>query len=160
MTRLTLCVPYAIRGASRPRAAVRGAHAGMYMPEEHRAAEADLARLLRDAAVACGWERLPRPGCVRVDVLLCVARPLVERGPRWPKERYAVGGKPDVDNVAKLVMDAGTKAGLWEDDTQVAGLLVVRMRCAKGEEPSTTIKVEPMAGPVVAPPRVSRTVAA
>jgi Holliday junction resolvase RusA-like endonuclease len=132
----------------------------MYMPEEHRAAEADLARLLRDAAVACGWERLPRPGCVRVDVLLCVARPLVERGPRWPKERYAVGGKPDVDNVAKLVMDAGTKAGLWEDDTQVAGLLVVRMRCAKGEEPSTTIKVEPMAGPVVAPPRVSRTVAA
>jgi Holliday junction resolvase RusA-like endonuclease len=65
-----------------------------------------------------------------------------------------------VDNVAKLVMDAGTKAGLWEDDTQVAGLLVVRMRCAKGEEPSTTIKVEPMAGPVVAPPRVSRTVAA
>ncbi len=158
--RLTLCVPYAIRGASRPRAAIIGKHARIHMPHEHEKAERDLTRLLRDAAVACGWERIPRPGCVRVDVLLCVARPLVERGPRWPEGRYSVTARPDVDNVAKLVMDAGTKAGLWEDDTQVAGLLVVRMRCAKGEEPSTTIEVEPMAGPVVAPPRVSRNVSA
>lgn len=149
MTRLTLCVPYAIRGASRPRATRRGAHAAVYMPPEHRDAEADLVALLASAASEQGWTRVERPGIVALTIRLYVDRPKREMGVGWPDDPYLVGGKPDADNVAKLVMDAGTKAGLWQDDTQVAALLVDRWRSAKGGSPMTMVVVETLPGPVV-----------
>lgn len=34
--------------------------------------------------------------------------------------------KPDVDNLAKLIMDAMTKAGYWQDDNQVCDLRVTK----------------------------------
>lgn len=33
-------------------------------------------------------------------------------------------GKPDTDNLAKPILDALTKAGMWKDDSQVADLYV------------------------------------
>jgi len=68
------------------------------------------------------------------------------------KQRAALAGehmpttKPDADNVEKLVLDAGTKAGLWEDDTQVAELVVRRVRAARGEGPSTRIAIALLSG--------------
>lgn len=54
---------------------------------------------------------------------------------RWPKRtgNLAVGAifyrpnhqRIDVDNMLKLVLDAGTKAGLWVDDAQITALLGV-----------------------------------
>jgi len=160
VTRLTLCVPYAIRGASRPRAAVRGRHAGMYMPEEHRAAEADLVALLRAGVEAQGWAHVPRPGVVGLTIDVYVARPQREATRSWPDDPYICGAKPDADNVAKLVMDAGTKAGLWDDDTQVAALVVRRWRSAKGGAPMTMMVVERIPTGCPDDPPLSRTVAA
>ena len=149
MGSLTLHVPYALRGASRPRATRRGAHATVYMPEEHRDAEAGLAALLAAAAREQGWARVERPGIVALTIRLYVARPQREMARSWPDDPYLVGGKPDADNVAKLAMDAGTKAGLWQDDTQVAALLVDRWRSAKGGTPMTVLVVEMLPSPVV-----------
>jgi Holliday junction resolvase RusA-like endonuclease len=142
VSRLLLFVPYALRGASRPRATRRGKHAAVYMPEEHRAAESDLAERLRAAAEAQEWARVPRPGIVALTLRLYVARPKRETGRQWPDDPYPCGGKPDADNVAKLAMDAGTKAGLWDDDTQVAALMVERWRSAKSAGPTSIIVVE------------------
>jgi Holliday junction resolvase RusA-like endonuclease len=43
-----------------------------------------------------------------------------------PKTTKLFAPKPDVDNYAKGVLDAATKAGLWNDDTQVVELTVVK----------------------------------
>ena len=147
--RLTVAIPYALRGASRPRATRRGKHAAVYMPAEHRDAEADLVTLLASAAREQGWAHVERPGIVALTIRLYVARPAREMGAAWPDDPYLIGGKPDADNVAKLAMDAGTKAGLWQDDTQVAALLVDRWRTAKGGSPITMLVVETLPGPTV-----------
>lgn len=182
LTRLTLCVPYAIRGASRPRAGtrkVRGkdgsakAVARVYTEDKHRDAEADLMTLLASAAREQGWAHVSRPGIVAVTIDLYTARNKAEMKPAWPDDPFLCAGKPDVDNAAKLAMDAGTKvgkppkpkrrkgspkavvqkaavaAGLWDDDSQVAALLVRRWRSAKGGSPMTMVVVETLPGPVV-----------
>lgn len=56
-------------------------------------------------------------------------------------------GKPDADNIAKLVMDACTRAGVWTDDTVVAQLEVRRWWVAVDEDgeqgpEKTTVSVE------------------
>lgn len=186
MTRLTLCVPYAIRGASRPRAAVRGAHASVYTEDKHRDAEAELVALLADAVRAQGWAHVPRPGVVGLTIDIYCARPKRESTRSWPDGPYLVAARPDADNVAKLTMDAGTKvgkppkpkrkrkapkpeaavkraavdAGLWDDDTQVAVLVVRRWRSAKGGAPMTMVVVERIPTGCPDDPPMSRTVAA
>lgn len=41
-------------------------------------------------------------------------------------------GRPDVDNLAKLVMDQLTAAGIWGDDAKVASLECHKVYAAKG----------------------------
>lgn len=44
----------------------------------------------------------------------------------WRGKRGYKVTRPDLDNLAKLVLDAGTKAGFWLDDSQVADLHLVK----------------------------------
>lgn len=146
--RLEVLVQYAVRGAARPRASRRGRDkVAIHMDPAHSAAEQVLSTTIYLAARAAGWSRVARPALVSVDVELVVARPQAEMGSRWPDGRYPIGGKPDVDNVAKLVMDAATKAGVWDDDTQVWDLRVRRWRVARGQEASTRVVFERLRGP-------------
>lgn len=52
---------------------------------------------------------------------------------------YFVTKKPDVDNLAKAVMDAINNAGIWEDDSQVAVLEVSK---TYSDEPGCNIIIE------------------
>ena len=64
--------------------------------------------------------------------------PPLKRNPRpcsWRAKR------PDADNVAKAVMDAGDGI-LWTDDSQVARLLVEKFHAAQGEGARVEIEVE------------------
>lgn len=51
--------------------------------------------------------------------------------------------KPDVDNVAKLVMDA-MNGCIYLDDAQVARLIVEKKNAASDEEPHVNVFVRPM----------------
>jgi Holliday junction resolvase RusA-like endonuclease len=104
-----------------------------YHGADHVDAEQDVVAALDAAACKARWLRAE--GCVSVYIDTWHARPAAmrrkkDRGDTWKPYK----GKPDADNIAKLVMDAATKAGIWRDDTQVSDLLVRRRWLAVDEE--------------------------
>jgi Holliday junction resolvase RusA-like endonuclease len=111
------------KGAQRHRAFRRGAHLVMAHAPDHLDAEE---RIRRTAAEA--WQgRQPIDVPVVVEIGTWHARPKALCRKRDHGARPSpYMGKPDADNVAKLVMDALTKAGVWTDDTRVADLVVRR----------------------------------
>lgn len=70
--------------------------------------------------------------------------------PRRPKQ-----SKPDAENIAKAVQDAGNGV-LFTDDSQVARLVVEKWIGAQGEAPRVVVTVKPLAvqqtQPAVQPP--------
>jgi Holliday junction resolvase RusA-like endonuclease len=59
-------------------------------------------------------------------------------------------GKPDIDNLTKLVLDVVTKDGrVWRDDSQVITLLAYKEYAAAGDKPGAWISIascdEPLA---------------
>lgn len=63
--------------------------------------------------------------------------------PRRPKR-----GRPDIENLAKAVMDAANGV-LWIDDSQVVRLSVEKLYAAQGEAPRMVVRVRehPVPGP-------------
>jgi len=49
--------------------------------------------------------------------------------------------RPDIDNLAKAVLDALNDSRLWADDSQVSMLCVVKRRCRDEERPGVHIMV-------------------
>jgi Holliday junction resolvase RusA-like endonuclease len=67
--------------------------------------------------------------------------------PKGDHRKVPVGARlhpkrPDAENVAKAVLDAGTTAGLWQDDSQVAVLVVTKWIGAQGAAPHVRVEVE------------------
>lgn len=69
----------------------------------------------RHPAPPAGW---PLLGPLAVD--LCFTMPRPKSAPKTRRTWPVV--KPDVDKVARAVLDSGTTAGLWGDDSQVVDL--------------------------------------
>ena len=116
-------VPGEPEGARRHRVARRGAKVVSYHGDDHAQAEGRVMYHLRRA-----WRGEPILGPVAVAITTWHSRPqrLMRKRDRGAHRRDPFIGKPDADNIAKLVLDAATKAGVWRDDTQVADLRVTR----------------------------------
>ena len=80
-------------------------------------------------------------GPVSVTVIAVFPRPKSTYRKTKPRRRETHTKKPDVDNVLKAVMDAGTGI-LWTDDSQVWHSEVMKFVGAQDESPFTTIVVE------------------
>lgn len=121
---LRFVVPGSPQGARRHRTASRGGRAVAYHGKDHVLAERDVVTAAREAA----GRALLCDGPVSVHIRAWFARPqrLMRKKDRGTGA-LPYTGKPDADNVAKLVMDGLTKAGAWRDDTQVSTLVVERL---------------------------------
>ncbi|MDX5318586.1 MAG: RusA family crossover junction endodeoxyribonuclease, partial [Actinomycetes bacterium] len=89
---------------------------------------------------------VPLQGPVRVSVVAVYPRP-VSRPQRVPVEYWtparrvlAPTSRSDLDNVVKLVMDAASKAGWWEDDRHVAVIHAARFYAAPSEGPRVEVE--------------------
>ena len=106
-------------GAARPRADARGGRPRIYMPERHARAQEAIGRLYREAH---GSLR----GAFSGPVLLAVVahRHMPQS---WPRHREGEQdmGKPDFDNMAKLVADA-LNGIAWRDDAQVVAAIAAK----------------------------------
>ena len=113
-------VPGQPYGKGRPRASSRGGFVRMYTPATTLAYESEIARL---AEMARGdWPVLATPMSLRV-----IAHHAIPAS--WPKRKQlqalngeVIPGKPDLDNVAKAVLDA-LNGVIYEDDKQVIRLV-------------------------------------
>lgn len=102
-------VPF-VKGKQRPRL---GRGGNVYTPRETRKAEAQVAEAYRNLV----GNATPAPAYVPVRLEITVRRRLPKRVPRRVLARRDLG-KPDLDNVTKLVKDA-LNGVAWEDDCQV-----------------------------------------
>jgi Holliday junction resolvase RusA-like endonuclease len=95
----------------------------------------------RAVAVACSHHngvRLFAP--VRVDIMFLLPRPKAARK-RGGGHRLHHDSRPDIDNLAKAVLDGMGEAGIWGDDAQVTELRASKWFAAVGETPGAIITV-------------------
>lgn len=106
----------------RVKACRRGNHASVYDP-----GTADGWKLLVGAGLNIHWNRVQFIGPLRLVLAFVMPRPKAHfnrhgdvkyNAPAWCEKR------PDLDNLAKAVMDAMTQIQVWRDDSQVVQLEV------------------------------------
>lgn len=115
-------------------------YAGTYAPSENAKAESEFIALAEPHAP-------PRPFDGPLEISLIFYLPIATSSPAWWKHAAAIGRahhckKPDVDNLAKLVLDAMTRSGQWwRDDTQIVSLHAHKRY---GDTPETAVEVTPL----------------
>lgn len=82
----------------------------------------------------------PMEGPVEVHATFTVPRPKSA-----PKVRWAPDRKPDLDKLARSLLDACTVGGAWVDDAQVVTLIVSKVYPFDGAIPGVTFTVTPAA---------------
>ncbi len=123
-----------IVGKQRPRTDYRNHRT--YTPKRTRDAEEAVRQAFRET---CGERFAAFDGIVRLHVT--VKRPLAKSNPKRWRGRADLG-KPDWDNVGKLVCDA-LNGLAYKDDSQIeVGTVTKLPRVPHGEEPSVRIYVE------------------
>lgn len=84
----------------------------------------------------------PLAGPVKVDVTFYMPRPKsVSKKETWQAKR------PDIDNIAKGLLDAMTHAGFWKDDGCVAELNLRKLYACPGFEPQAHVAVHLLTEP-------------
>ena len=119
---ISFVVPGVPVGKGRPRFAKRGNFVSTYTPERTASYE-NLVKVLAMQAMK-GTQPLPYPVRVVIDVAICPPA-------SWSKKKRAQAlngetyptGKPDIDNVAKGILDA-MNGVVYLDDKQVISLTI------------------------------------
>lgn len=147
---ISLYLPIEPIGCPRPRATIRGKHAGVYMPTNYRKWQEEASTLIYRAALAAGmsdFQRVTLSGDgarVSVEAVFPRIKSLPKKGGRVRFRRF------DADNVLKACMDAlqvairerfGVVA--WDDKSLEIGR-VDRWYAAAGEEPHIQVTLEPL----------------
>ena len=90
------------------------------------------------AAQAAGVTMLTGPVEVSISAIFGMVGPPRKRKPR---EAQWKATRPDVENVAKAVLDA-LNGIAYRDDAQVVSLFVTKRFAAQGEQPGTCVQIQ------------------
>lgn len=131
-------IPGLPHGQGRPRAVRRGAFVGVHERPEDSNWKHYAQAHYREAMAG----RAPYECAVHVSIFAVWPQPKATRKAERGFRIWRVG-KPDADNLAKAVLDAGNGV-LWLDDAQVAELIVRRVVGAQGEAPRVMVEVLPL----------------
>lgn len=86
------------------------------------------------------WHTEQLDGPVAVDLMFVLKRPASTPKRRTP----AAVKKPDLDKLARAVLDAIGSAGVWRDDAQVVALVSGKRLAQLGEAPGCQITIYPV----------------
>jgi Holliday junction resolvase RusA-like endonuclease len=130
---LTVELPGLATGKGRPRFDGRNGRA--YTPQKTVSAEAKISYALAQA-----WTQPPLDEPLALTILVSVPVPS-SKSRRW-KEAALAGdvlpmGRPDLDNILKLIADAGNKI-VWCDDARITEVMIRRRY---SEQPGLLIEV-------------------
>ena len=103
--------PSEIMPAPRPRAAAFGGRARVYHPKKYTDYQKELTRTIKELAPE--GTHFDRGVPVSLNVTMFIPRPPTSK---------LIMPRGDIDNYAKPIIDALTKAGVLDDDTQVVDL--------------------------------------
>jgi Holliday junction resolvase RusA-like endonuclease len=135
---LMFTVPWPPVPTGRARAAVVAGRARIYQPSKTQAAQAAL-RAHVAAELGDDWQPLDVPLLLAVTAYL----PMPSSMPKSRRETALPSKRPDVDNLARTLLDA--LSGLvWSDDARIVNLNI-RKRYADGASPRWCIRVEEVA---------------
>ena len=134
--RVEFSVPF-VKGKGRPRFA-RG---DVYTPRATRDAERAIAGAYRLASVRDHERVAHAPKGTPVTVAIACERNVRSDLRKRQGDMQPDTDKPDVDNVAKLVMDA-LNGLAYEDDAQVDEIHVYKLDRVRGTSPTTTVAIE------------------
>lgn len=143
MTELKVVIPGLPHGQGRPRAVRRGAFVGVHERPEDKSWKAYASGLYQQAIQASEWRSWPFGGPLAVTISAVWPCPKSAKKADRARQRWRVG-KPDADNIAKAVCDAGNGV-LWGDDSQVAVLSVSRIVGREGDYPRVEVTVRALA---------------
>lgn len=115
---------------------------GAYYPKEHLQILNETIEYLKDTSAIMRWEKTAAPVKITI-VSVCKAPARLKKQVIIAGKRLFKPTKPDIDNYAKFVLDAITKAGnIWVDDNQVVELVQRKFYAQPKEEPYTNIVIE------------------
>lgn len=135
---LRVVVPGEPCAQGRPKFARMGKFVRAYDPKKSRNWKAMAVEFIKATAAS---DAIVFPdGPLRVMVTAVFTCPRGDHR-KTPVARRLHPKRPDAENVAKAVLDSGTAAGIWQDDSQVAILLVQKWIGAQGEAPYVAMEV-------------------
>ncbi len=124
------------KGQPRPRAFSRGGHARMYDPGTAEGWKGCIALAARDLIPPS-----PIQGPVELDLLFFMPRPQTLSRRKDPRGDLPCTAKPDIDNLAKAVMDAITALGIWQDDKLVTATYFEKRYHEIGGRPGCFVEI-------------------
>lgn len=113
----------------RPKATIRGAHAGVYTPPTAKGWK----EIIAIEAAPLAGRQIEGPIALRVHFTL--PRPKARK-----KENHVIT-KPDLDNLLKSTMDALTDRAVWRDDTQISEISTKKTYETSDTVPGAVIEI-------------------
>lgn len=140
MTALSFTIPGRIGGKGRGRAFLRHGHIAVVTPKKTRVDEGIVRHFAREA-MRVHRMHTPFEDALRLRVHVWLTPPK-----SWSKKKQAqtvyVTGKPDCDNVLKLIADAMNNI-VWRDDSQISEIIFSR-QYRIGVPDDIDVTVEPL----------------
>lgn len=140
---IILAIPGEPQAQGRGRATMIAGRARIYDPKSSREWKGAAAWAMRQAMG--GADLFEGPLSVEIVAVFTCPKGDYRKSPapcRWHAK------KPDPDNLAKAVLDAG-KGVIWRDDSQICRLTVTKLIGAQGAPPLVEVKVDSVTGPPV-----------